>query len=105
MADERNTSEDAMLDAVAHVPEHVVHRTFEAETLLLNLDTGQYHGLNETGGRMLQLLEASDGRVREAIQKLADEYEIAFEEIAPDLLTFCSSLESRGLIQVTKVES
>jgi len=104
MADRRETSQETMLDAVAHVPEHVVHRTFEAETLLLNLETGQYHGLNETGGRMLELLEATDGRVREAVEKLADEYEIPFEEIAPDLMSFCSALETRGLIVVSRAE-
>ena len=94
-----------MLEAVVHVPEHVVHRSFEAETLLLNLDTGQYHGLNETGGRMLELLEATDGRVRDAIERLAEEYEVAFAEIAPDLTAFCSDLETRGLIVVARGQS
>src|SRR5436190_23926192 len=102
MADERNTSEDAMLDAVAHVPEHVVHRTFEAETLLLNLDTGQYHGLNETGGRMLELLETTDGRVRAAIEQLAQGYDVAFADIAPDFTCLCSGRETRGLILVAR---
>src|SRR3954454_1950634 len=104
--------EARMLDAVVEISDHVVHRAFEAETLLLNLETGQYHGLNETGGRMLELLEATDGRgreaierlpgVREAIERLADEYGVAFAEIAPDLTSFCSDLETRGLIVVAR---
>src|SRR4051794_10477030 len=102
MADDSRAPEDEMLDSVISVPEHVVHRAFEAETLLLNLETGQYHGLNETGGRMLELLEATDGRVREAIERLADEYGVAFAEIAPDLTSFCSDLETRGLIVVAR---
>jgi hypothetical protein len=93
---------DDMLNAVVQVPEHVVHRSFEAETLLLNLETGQYHGLNETGGRMLELLEATGGRVREAIERLADEYEVAFSDIASDLTSFCSDLEARGLVVVAQ---
>jgi hypothetical protein len=102
MADDRQTPEARLLDAVVRVPDHVVHRSFEAETLLLNLETGQYHGLNETGGRMLELLEATDGNVREAVQKLADEYDLPFDQIAPDLTGFCADLEQRGLIEVTE---
>jgi hypothetical protein len=102
MNDDRTTPDEGILDAVVEVPEHVVHRSFEAETLLLNLETGQYHGLNQTGGRMLELLEATDGRVRDAVERLAEEYEVDFDEIAPDLMAFCSSLEERGLIVVAR---
>ena len=104
MPDERKTYENPLLDAVARVPEYVVHRTFDAETLLLNLETGQYHGLNETGGRMVELLETSDGHVRAAAEKLADEYEVAFDEIAPDLTRFCADLEELGLIVLTRTD-
>jgi Coenzyme PQQ synthesis protein D (PqqD) len=105
MADEAKAEEQGILDAVAKVPEHVVHRSFEAETLLLNLETGQYHGLNETGGRMLELLETTQGRIREAVEKLAAEYEVPFEDIAPDLTAFCSDLEERGLLVVQRDET
>src|SRR4051795_3120130 len=98
MSEGQRPAEERMLGAVVRVPEHVVHRSFEAETLLLNLETGQYHGLNETGGRMLELLETTDGNVREAVQQLADEYDLPFDEIAPDLTGFCADLEQRGLI-------
>src|SRR5512132_638680 len=100
MTDERSLSED-ILDSVVHVPEHVMPRSFDAETLLLNLETGQYHALNETGGRMLELLETTDGQVRQAVQKLADEYGVAFDDIAPDLTGFCSDLHARGLLAVS----
>lgn len=89
-----------MLEATVHVPDHVVYRWFEKETLLLNLDTGQYHGLNPTGGRMLRLLEETDGSVGEAVARLAVEFEVARDEIAPDLADFCASLAERGLIEI-----
>jgi hypothetical protein len=91
-------------DATVKVPEHVVYRSFEAETLLLNLETGQYHGLNETGGRMLELLKETDGSVREATARLADEVSLAPEEIADDLASFCADLVERGLIEVDDVD-
>jgi hypothetical protein len=38
------------------VPEHVVHRDFQEETVVLNLETGQYYGLNPTARRIFAAL-------------------------------------------------
>ncbi len=38
------------------IPHHVVFRHFVNETVVLNLQTGKYHGLNRTAGRMLHEL-------------------------------------------------
>lgn len=93
-----DTSSSPLLTARVRVPEHAVYRTFEAETLLLNLKTGQYHGLNETGGKMLLLLE--EGRtVGEAIAALAAEYDEDAAEIESDLTDFCEALAKRGLVE------
>ena len=101
MNDERAQPDlNRIIDSTAAVPEHVVYRAFEAETLLLNLETGQYHGLNETGGRMLELLKENDGRVRDAIESLAAEVEMEPGEIEHDLLSFCADLARRGLIDI-----
>jgi hypothetical protein len=98
----RDSTNHDLLDATARVPDHVVFRSFEEETLLLNLESGQYHGLNPTGGRLIELL-GGDGRpVREAIGVLAEEYEMPVDEIAGDLLAFCSELEGRGLLVVER---
>lgn len=86
---------------MAVVPDDVVHRAFEAETLLLNLDTGNYHGLNETGGRMLELLGETGGDVRAAIDRLAREYGRETDEIAPEIAEFCRALADRGLLEVS----
>lgn len=90
----------ALLSATVHVPKHVVYRSFEAETVLLNLNTGQYHGLNRTGGRMLELLEETAGDVREAIDRLAGEYGEQPADIEDGLASFCAGLAERGLIEV-----
>jgi hypothetical protein len=88
-----------LLEGRAHVPDHVVYRRFEAETLLLNLKTGHYHGLNPTGGRLLELLKETDGRVGDAVARLAEEYEVAEDDVAPDMAAFCAQLAERGLIE------
>jgi hypothetical protein len=85
--------------AAIELPEHVVFRRFPAETVLLNLQTGQYHGLNPTGGRMLEVL-AEVGSIADAATSLAEEYEQPLDEVRHDMRTFCSDLADRGLIEI-----
>lgn len=90
----------ADLDHVAiRLPEHVVFRRFPAETVLLNLQTGQYHGLNPTGGRMLEVL-GEVGTIAEASVRLAEEYEQPLDEVREDMRGFCADLADRGLIEI-----
>ena len=63
-----------LLAARARVPTGVVYRNFANETVVLNLDTGLYHGLNPTAGRMLETIERVPS-VGEAAAALAEEYE------------------------------
>lgn len=81
------------------VPAGVVYRAFVKETVILNLDTGQYHGVNPTGGRMIAVLERSSS-VREAATRLAEEFELEASEIERDLCEFCEALVERGLLQL-----
>lgn len=89
----------ALLAAAAEVPDHVVYRGFANETVVLNLQTGTYHGLNPTAGRMLEVLQREQ-RVRDAIVKLADEYGAEEAQIEQDVCEFCRDLLERGLIEL-----
>jgi hypothetical protein len=82
----------------ARVPEHVVHRDFPGETVILNLETGQYHGLNHAAGRMLAALDQADS-IRGAVNRLASEFGVEHDRIERDLLELCSALTVRGLLE------
>ena len=71
--------------ARVRVPEHVVFRSFAAETVVLNLDTGLYHGLNRTAGLLLERLDV--GRS-------------VAEEVERDCVELCRELHERGLIEL-----
>jgi hypothetical protein len=88
-----------LLTARVRLPQHVVHRSFVAETVVLNLHTGQYHGLNPTAGRMLEAIEAAP-TVGDAVPKLAGEYGVEQEQIERDLLALTHGLLERGLIEI-----
>src|ERR1700722_2759731 len=90
-------SDQELLAARVRLPQHIVHRGFVAETVVLNLRTGKYHGLNPTAGRMLEALEAAP-TVRAAVPELAGEYGLEQERIQSDLLTLTCGLLERGLI-------
>jgi hypothetical protein len=81
------------------IPQHVVFRAFVEETVVLNLESGRYHGLNPTAGRMLELL-GELGEVDAVAERMADETGEAQSRVADDLRAFCSSLSERGLIEV-----
>lgn len=90
---------DTLLRARLRLPEHVVHRSFVSETVILNLQTGKYHGLNPMGGHMLEVLSESDD-VRSAAERVATEYDQELDVVQADFVTFCSDLLQRGLVEI-----
>src|ERR1700733_6998024 len=97
-----STSTDGgMLSAntVVRVPSHVVSRAFSSETLILNLETGLYHSLNSTGGRMLELL-AECGSIQAVVDRLAAEYDRPAELLADELCAYCAELAGYGLLEI-----
>jgi len=83
----------------ARIPQHVVYRTLASETVMLNLDTGRYYGLNQTAGRMLEVLERGvdfDASVRQ----LATEFDVPEDTVREDFLTLCHDLAGKGLIEL-----
>jgi hypothetical protein len=93
-------ADEFILARKAGVPGHVVYRAFVKETVVLNLQTGKYHGLNPTGGRMLEVLEQAPS-VGDAAQKLANEYGLPTDAIEGDLCDLCRDLLERGLIELS----
>lgn len=88
----------SLLASKVTVPQHVVYRSFPAETVVLNLETGKYHGLNATAGRMLEALEQA-ACMRDAAATLAADYEQEQSIVEQDLCELCQSLLERGLIE------
>lgn len=92
--------EPRLLGTVMHVriPQHVVHRAFPSETVVLNLVTGKYYGVNPTGGRMLEVLERVPS-VDDAAVMLSEEFGIPVDQVRQDLLEFCGELVEQGLLE------
>jgi hypothetical protein len=87
-----------LLVSKVFVPSHVVFRAFAQETVMLNLQTGTYHGLDSIGGQLLELL-LSGGNLRAAAHQLAAEYARPTDEVEADALDLCLELRERGLVE------
>lgn len=95
---------DKLTDSVVSVPRHVVYRDFAAETVLLNIETGTYHGLNPVAGKMLEVLDRV-GRFSEAVPLLVAEFDQSQDVIERDLAGLCEGLLQRGLLEARPMEN
>lgn len=81
------------------IPRHVVYRRLPTETVVFNLKTGKYHGLNATAGNMLETLERT-GSVLDAAATVAAEYGRPQAMVEDDMYTLCDGLLERGLVEL-----
>lgn len=80
------------------VPDDVLVRAIGEETVLLNLTTETYFGLNATGTRIWQTLTAS-ATVGAACDTLAQEFDATREEVEADLAELVEQLVAKGLLR------
>jgi Coenzyme PQQ synthesis protein D (PqqD) len=83
----------------AVVPPHVLIRQLDGESVLLNLDSERYFGLDATGTRMWELA-TTQPCIAVAFEKLQEEYEVEPEVLRNHLTEFLSGLVENGLLQV-----
>jgi len=81
------------------VPPNVLVRKLEEESVLLNLDSERYYGLDEVGTRMLDALCDSDS-MEAAYLQLVDEYDVDPQTLRDDLRVLAETLVNQGLLQV-----
>jgi Coenzyme PQQ synthesis protein D (PqqD) len=86
-------------EATIRVPRHVVYRSFPSETVVLNLNTGKYHGLNAIAGAMLDAVVNAPS-VREAAATVAERYEQSPLVVERDMCELCQLLLDRGLVEI-----
>ena len=83
----------------AAVPPHVLVRLLGGESVLLNLDTERYFGLDETGTRMW-LLVTTLPNIGAAYRELLAEFDVEPEMLRTNLTELLDRLVENGLLQV-----
>ncbi|MCX6008386.1 MAG: PqqD family peptide modification chaperone [Chloroflexi bacterium] len=75
----------------------VVHEVIDGETIILNLDSGNYYSLVETGAKIWDLL-ATMNSVDNIVKELCFYYEGSGNEIDNEVNSFISALITEGLL-------
>lgn len=86
-------------DRMITIPEAVVFEKVSEETVLLNLDTGFYFGLNPVGSRFWELLVATKNPTS-VLATLREEYEVEGEVLERDLAKLIHDLAEKKLIEL-----
>jgi Coenzyme PQQ synthesis protein D (PqqD) len=81
------------------LPGDVLITGLQAESVLLNLKSERYYGLNDVGTRMLTLLTSSNS-IGAAYEILLDEYDIEAEVLRRDLVSTIEELAKNGLVDI-----
>jgi hypothetical protein len=77
----------------------VLVRFLEQESVLLNLETERYFGLDETGTRMWQMVTTSPS-IDAAYQELLAEFDVEPELLRTNFAELLSRLVDNGLLEV-----
>ena len=78
---------------------HVLVRFMDEESVLLNIETERYFGLDETGTRMWQL-STSESSIESAYQQLLNEYDVDADTLRQNLGELLEKLTENGLLTI-----
>jgi hypothetical protein len=81
------------------VPDGVLVSRLQEESVILNLDSERYFGLDDVGTRVLSVLTSADS-IAAAHATLLEEYDVDGQELRQDLLALVESLLQQGIIEV-----
>lgn len=81
-------------------PDDVLVQKLQGESVLLNLKTGVYFGLDKTGTRIWNLLQERT-TLQEVLTTMLEDYDVAEERCRMDLLELVGKMEEQGLVTVS----
>ena len=81
------------------VPDNVMFRELEGESVILELDSERYFGLDEVGTRMWRLITEA-ASIGAAFDELVAEYDVEAEVLGKDLSELIDTLLDKGLLSI-----
>jgi hypothetical protein len=79
------------------VPDGVLISQLQEESVILNLDSERYYGLDDVGTRFLSILTSSES-IEAAYDLLRNEYDVDPQVLREDLLALVENLIDQGLL-------
>jgi hypothetical protein len=82
----------------------VLSRNLDGETVLLDLESGTYFGLDAIGTRVWELI-GQEQPLAAILQLILDEYDVKEERAHTDLLQLAEALRAKGLVRTLSDQS
>ena len=92
-------NDDDLMVKRASVPPAVLLRELDGESVLLNLDSERYYGLDEVGTHRWKVVTSS-ATIGDAYEALMAEYDVGPELLAADMRSLLTDLVAHGLLVV-----
>lgn len=83
------------------IKDGVLIQELSSESVLLDVDSEQYFGLDDVGTQMLMTLKQSPS-IQVAFDRLLTQYEVDPEQLKQDLLSFIEQLVQHDLVELTE---
>ena len=77
----------------------VLFQQLQGESVLLNLRSGVYLGLDKVGTRIWELLQ-EDGRLERVVSRMTDQFEVTESQCREDLVELVGRMEKEGLVEI-----
>lgn len=87
------------LDSTVRIHEDAVFRELDGESVILQLQSGTYFGLDPVGTRLWRILEA-EGSLRRASALALQEFDTTADVLEHDLIELVTALEQQALVTV-----
>jgi len=81
------------------MPDDVLISNLQEESVILNLDSERYYGLDDVGTRFLSVLNTSDS-IEAAYEVLRDEYDVDAHNLRQDLIELVEDLVKQGILSL-----
>ena len=82
------------------IPDDVLISKLQEESVILNLDSERYYGLDDVGTRILSVLSTSES-IEAAYETLLKEYDVDAHVLRQDLLELVERLINLGVIKIS----
>lgn len=82
------------------VPKDILFSGLQGESVILNLNSESYFGLDEVGTRFLTLLSGAES-IQAAYDALLEEYDVEPDVLRRDVISLLDELVEQGLVQIS----
>jgi len=87
------------LNSQVKIHKEVLFQELQGESVLLNLTTGVYFGLDSISTRIWQLMQQYEA-VPRFMEIMLQEYDVTEEKLGADLLNLVGQMEMQGLLVI-----